>query len=426
MMSKVVAIIATVDSKAAEVFYLHGLINARGYTPVIVDVSCRPHRYTLGAADIPNSRVAEAAGLSLQELETGVKGRVASKMADGVSKVVSDLYRAGGLDGVIGIGGSIGAELATAGMRALPIGVPKLCISTIQHTQPLVGSKDIAMLYPVTDLAGGERLNRFERIVLKNAVGAMVGMLETIKEEGGEERPLVLASMMGSTTPCVRGAREVLEKEGYEVAVFHAQGSGGRAIEELVRGGGVSGVLDITTSELASELAGGPLTAGPDRLKAAVEMGVPQVVCPGALDIIPFWGYHMIPPRYEDRCFHQHSPSVVNMRTSKEEAVELAKTFAQRLNSAKAPVSIVIPERGWSEYDLQGGVQCVDSEGRQTTRSWYDPETDKAFTETLARYLDRSNPNITLVTVDAHLNDDAFASEVAAVILDMLGRAKKM
>lgn len=413
---KTIVIIATLDTKGVEALYLKRLIEERGFRAVLIDVSCKLH--DVPGADVSNRTVAEAGGFKLTG--EGGKGETAEKMGAAASKIVAKMYSENRLDGLIGVGGSVGAGISTMAMKALPFGVPKLCVTTIQNTAPLVGWKDIAVLYPVTDLSNGERLNRFEQVVLSNAVGAIVGMVENPRPKMDSSRPLVLASMFGSTTPCVTYAKKILEDRGYEVVVFHAQGSGGRALEEFVSTEKVSGVLDITTHELVDEVAGGALSAGPGRLEAAGRVGVPQIICPGALDIIVFFGFPSIPSRYRRRRFYQHAPHIVNMRASVREMILLARIMAGKLNKAKGPTTIAIPMKGWSEYDVEGGVTCVNFKGEPLKKRWFDPASNEAFTATLEKSLDKSNPNLKLIKVDAHINDPVFASTIAQEMISLI------
>ena len=277
-------------------------------------------------------------------------------MSDGVRAVLLALWEQGRVDGVIALGGSGGTSIAAPGMRALPIGVPKLIVSTLAagDTRPFVGESDIAMLFPVVDIAG---IHRISERILTNAAAAIAGMAEASvsfrpRDDG---RPLVAATMFGVTTPCVSVARERLEALGYEVLVFHATGSGGRAMEGLARAGLLAGVLDVTTTELADELVGGILTAGPDRLEAAGAAGIPQVVSVGALDMVNFGPVESVPSRFADRTFHRHDPSVTLMRTTPAECSELGRLMAEKLGRARGPVAVYLPLRGVSLLDVPGG-----------------------------------------------------------------------
>ncbi|MEM3072729.1 MAG: Tm-1-like ATP-binding domain-containing protein [Candidatus Bathyarchaeia archaeon] len=413
---KSIVIIATLDTKGTEALYLKRLFEDGEFQVVLIDVSCKPHE--MPGADISNRAVAEAGGFKLSS--EGLKRETAEKMAEATSAILARLYSENRLDGVIGVGGSVGAGISTTAMKVLPFGVPKLCVTTVQNTAPLVGGKDIAVLYPVTDLSNGERLNRYEQIILSNAAGAMMGMVKIRKPKTDTGRPLILASMFGSTTPCVAHAKKILEDHGYEVVVFHAQGSGGRAMEEFISTEKVSGVLDITTHELVDEVAGGALSAGPERLEAAGKAGIPQLICPGALDIIVFFGFSSIPPQYRRRRFYQHTPYIVNMRASTREMTLLARIMADKLNKARGPTTIAIPMRGWSEYDVEGGITCVSFKGEPLEERWFDPASNEAFISALQKRLDKHNPNLKLIKVDAHINDPVFASTIAQEIIELI------
>ena len=293
------------------------------------------------------------------------------------------------------IGGSGNAAIASAAMRALPIGVPKLLATTVAagDTRSYVGTTDITMMYSVVDISG---LNRLSRRILRNAAGAIAGMVpaDVPDPQDGTDRPLVAATMFGVTTACVTAAREALEALGYEVLVFHATGVGGRSMESLVRDGFITGVLDVTTTELADEVAGGTLSAGPDRLEAAGEAGIPQVVSLGALDMANFGPLESVPARFEGRLLHRHNAAVTLMRTTPHENAEIGRLIAAKLNRARGPVTLVVPLRGVSEMDAVGGA-------------FYDPDADSALFAALREALEA---RVDLLEVDAHINDPIFAT----------------
>jgi uncharacterized protein (UPF0261 family) len=286
------------------------------------------------------------------------------------------------------------------------VGLPKLMVSTMASgdTRPYVDTKDICMLYSVVDVAG---LNRLSRRILANAAAAIAGMLLAPPLTAAQDRPLIGATMFGVTTPCVTRAREVLEAAGYEVLVFHATGTGGRAMEDLVRGGFLEGVLDITTTELADELVGGVLSAGPHRLEAAGACGVPQVVCPGALDMVNFGPPETVPPQFEGRLFYRHNPTVTLMRTTPDESAELGRQVAAKLNAARGPVSFLLP---------LGGVSAIAGPGQP----FYSPEADEAFRRELRAHL---QPRVHLRELAEHINDPAFAEAAARELLLLLSRS---
>ncbi len=353
--------------------------------------------------DIPAAEVAAAGGGSLAALrEQGDRGAAMETMQRGVSVLARQLYEAGRFEGVLGLGGSGGTGLATAAMRELPVGLPKVMVSTVASgdTRPYVGVKDITMMYSVVDIAG---LNRLSRRILANAVGAVCGMVEQEVPEA-EDRPLLAATMFGVTTPCVTRVRERLEAAGYEVLVFHATGTGGQAMEALIRDGFIAGVADVTTTEWCDELVGGMLGAGPERLEAAGRRGVPQVVSVGALDMVNWWAYDTVPDRFKERTLYRHNANVTLMRTTPEENAQVGRILAEKLNGATGPTVMLLP--------LQG-VSAIDREGQP----FHDPEADQALFDAIRQTL---HEPATLIELDLHINDPDFADEVAERLLGLL------
>ena len=317
--------------------------------------------------DVSAAEVAGAGGASLQALrDGGDRGVAVAAMAEGAAKIIAQLQSDGKIDGVISLGGSAGTTIGTTAMRAVPVGVPKIMVSTLASgdTSPYVDTKDVSMMYSVVDIAG---INSLSRQILANAAGAIVGMVNA-EVPAAEDKPLIGATMFGVTTPCVTKARELLEDAGYEVLVFHATGAGGRAMEDLVKGGFIVGVLDATTTELADELVGGVLSAGPDRLEAAGDLGVPQVVAPGALDMVNFGPPDTVPEQFKDRTFYQHNPTVTLMRTTVEENAELGKIMGQKLSQAKGPTTVIIPSQGVSAIDQAGAAVLLSGSGDSMDR----------------------------------------------------------
>ena len=418
-MTSVIAIIGTLDTKGAELLYLREQIDKRGKTPILIDVSCKPHRYEMSKADVTCYQVAEAAGSTMSKVSVSARRDAASVMAQGASLIVQKLYRDNKLHGIIGLGGSVGTEIATKAMRALPLGTPKLCISTMRNTAPYVGTKDVMMLYPVVDLAGGPNLNRVERKVLTNAANAITGMVEG-EASSGEDNPMVAASMIGITTPCVQAAKLILEARGYEVVVFHANGAGGAALEEMVHSGSIVGVLDITTHELADELVGGVGSAGPKRLEAAGEIGIPQVLCPGGLELAMFHTPDSIPSKFRSRHFIRHSESCTLMRLTRSEITKLGQVMADKANKATGPTAVIVPLKGWSAYDQINGPFCCDGTGKMTKFRWHDPGTSDAFLTSFEKKIDMSKSNLEVLKIDANINDQEFANAVAQTLLEML------
>ncbi|MFC6838098.1 Tm-1-like ATP-binding domain-containing protein [Halomarina ordinaria] len=390
-----VVVVGTLDTKGEEVAFARDVLEAQGIDVHVVDVG------VVGDPEFPPDTdaetVAEAGGGDLRSLrDAGDRGAAMDVMGDGAADIAQRLHEEGTLDGILGLGGSGNTSIATAAMRALPVGVPKLMVSTMASgdVEPYVGSTDVTMMYSVADIEG---LNRLSRRVIANAALALAGMVDREADVAVEERPTVAITMFGVTTPCVQRAREYLEAEGYETIVFHATGSGGRAMEDLVRQGVVDGVLDVTTTEWADEHVGGVLAAGPDRLDAPGEVGVPHVVSVGALDMVNFGPPESVPERFEGRTFYQHNPQVTLMRTTPEEAAELGGIIAEKVNDATGPVAVYLP---------LDGVSALDAEGD----AFHDPEADEALFDALREGL---APDVDLVELDAHVNDEAFALALA-------------
>jgi uncharacterized protein (UPF0261 family) len=358
--------------------------------------------------DISRDAVFTAAGTSYDAVKAaGDRGKAVALAAQGVAKIAEQLHREGKLAGVMSLGGSAGTTIGSAAMRALPIGVPKLMVSTLAsgQVQPYVGTRDVMMMYSVLDISG---LNRISRAVLDNAAAAMIGMVrrqETGNRRQETDKPIVTATMFGVTTPCVEAARKIIESAGYEVLVFHATGAGGRTMEGLIRDGLVAGVLDITTTELADELAGGVLSAGPDRLTAAALKRVPQVVSVGALDMVNFGPPETVPEKYKSRRFHQHNPTVTLMRTTPEEMDRLGKEIAEKISAANGPAALVLPLRGVSAIDVEG-------------KSFWWPEADAALFQSIRNWV---APGVDVTELDLHINDPAFAAACAEKLLMMMG-----
>jgi uncharacterized protein (UPF0261 family) len=405
MTPKTVAILGTLDTKEDEFRFLRQRIESAGLATLVVDAGVlAPPRLT---PHIPHEEVARAGGRELHHLlKEKDRGKSVETMAAGAAVVIRRLYEEKRIHGLISLGGSAGTTIGTAAMRGLPIGFPKLMVSTLAsgNTRPYVGTKDIAMMYSVVDIAG---LNSLSRRVLGNAAAAIVGMVKQEEVEDEDSRPLIAATMFGVTTPCVTAACRFLEEHGFEVVVFHATGTGGLAMEGLIADGLVAGVLDITTTELADETAGGVLSAGPHRLEAAGARGVPQVVCPGAIDMVNFGPPDTVPEKYKARRLYMHNPNVTLMRTTPEECAEIGRITAEKLNRARGPVVVVMPLRG---------VSAIDAVGEPF--EW--PEADRAYLDSLRKAL---SPRIRLIEIDSHINDERFATEAARLLLEMMRSA---
>ncbi|WP_222597493.1 Tm-1-like ATP-binding domain-containing protein [Edaphobacter albus] len=391
-----ILVVGTLDTKGNEVRFLRDRLIVAGLTVTVVDIGVLDS--PLFQADVSREEIVRAAGESIAELVAAEdRGRATAAMHRGLAAWVRERRARGFREGMMAIGGSAGTAIATAGMRELPIGVPKLMLSTMASgdVRPYVGTSDICMMYSVVDFTG---LNSLTSTILANAADAMAGMCgRRAPLPEVSSRTLLAATMFGNTTPCVNRVKELLEDRGYELLVFHATGTGGQAMERLVVEGFVKGVLDITTTELADELVGGVLTAGPHRLEAAGGKGVPQVVSVGALDMVNFGAPETVPSKFAGRLFYPHNPAVTLMRTTPQENRELGEMLARKLNRAQGPVVLLLPLRGISGIDHPG-------------KPFYDPVADKSLFDAL-----RANvgPNVKLVELDRHINDPEFAEAVA-------------
>jgi uncharacterized protein (UPF0261 family) len=405
--------VGTLDTKGPDFAFLAGRLRAAGAEVITVDAGTgEPDGLT---PDIDGEVVAAAAGTTRAELrEAADRGRAVTAMGRGAALVVADLVAQDRVGGVLAAGGSGGSSIAAQVMAGLPVGLPKLLVSTMASgdVSPYVGAKDVCIMYSVVDVAG---INRISRLVLGNAAAAMAGMVaarEQAPEQAPEQavpaaddRPLVAASMFGVTTPAVEAARDRLAGLGYEVLVFHATGAGGRALEALAEARLVSGVLDLTTTELADDLAGGVLSAGPDRLTAAGAAGLPQVIAPGALDMVNFGPPSTVPDRYSGRLFFEHNPTVTLMRTTAEEMAELGGRIGRKAAAATGPTEVFWPDRGVSALDADG-------------QPFRDPAADEACREALDREL--TSAGRTLRRIGAHINDPAFATAMAERLHQMI------
>ena len=406
MTAKTIALIGTFDTKGEEFAFLRDRIESAGLRTMMIDVGVLGS--PLFAADISQAEVAAAANEDLAALQKERdRGRSVTVMALGATVIVTRLQAQGSIHGVAALGGSAGTTIATAAMRALPYGFPKLMVSTLASgdTKPYVGTKDICMMPSVLDISG---LNLVSRRILNNAAGAICGMVMAEAAHALDDKPLIAATMFGVTTPCVTTARRVLEERGYEVLVFHATGTGGQAMEQLIEDGAIRAVLDLTTTELADELVGGVMSAGPDRLKAAGRKGVPQLVCPGAIDMVNFGPVETVPVRFRSRQLYVHNPTVTLMRTTPDECAEIGRITATRLNRASGAVTVLIPLQGVSAIDKAGGP-------------FYSPEALNAYCRAVRATLSSA---IKLVELDAHINDEGFARTAVELLLESLYATK--
>ncbi len=403
-MQKTIAVIGTLDTKADEFAFLKKCIEEADVATLMIDAGGQRSSGKM-QADVTNEQVAQAAGASFEEIvQSGDRGYVMDVMMRGTEKCLLKLFDEGKVDGVISLGGSAGTTIGTYAMRSLPIGVPKLQVSTVASgdTRPYVGTKDVTMMYSVVDVAG---LNSISMKIISNAANAIVGMVKNEKTISGG-KPLIAATMFGVTTPCITYAKEYLEDQGYEVLVFHATGAGGKAMEVLIEGGFIQGVLDLTTTEIADELAGGVLTAGPDRMDAAVKAGIPNVVSVGALDMVNFGIFESVPEKYKDRNLYKHNLTITLMRTTAEENRQLGAVIAQKVNRSQVgKTKLYIPLKGVSLYDLPG-------------KPFFGEEEDRILFDTLREEIDPSV--VEIIEMDTDINDKSFAVSAARKLCEMI------
>ncbi len=401
-MSKTVVLVGSLDTKGAEFKFVRDLIHAQGLETLVVDFGVMSD--AAFEPDISNDEVALAGGSSIVELrQTQDKTLAMRTMTAGLSSIVADLYAQSRLGGILGMGGGGGTSIATAAMRMLPTGVPKVMVSTVASgdVAQYVDIRDITMMPSVVDVAG---LNTISRQIYTNAAGAIAGMVSQEKAGTGEEKPLITASMFGNTTECVTRARQQLEEQGYEVLVFHATGTGGRTMEALIADGFITANLDITTTELADEVCGGVLSAGPDRMLASARAGIPTVLVPGCVDMANFWARNTVPDKYQDRNLYEWNPNITLLRTNVEENTQMGKMIAHAANQSTGPVSILIPMKGVSQLDSPGGA-------------FWDPEANDACFQAIK---DNLKAGIPLIEVDLNVNDLEFADKAVELLMEMI------
>lgn len=394
-----IAVLGTLDSKADEHAYVADLIRAQGIDVLLIDVGTGAPPQV--QPDISRDEVAAAGEIDLATLiERRDRGECVSAMSKAAPKLLAQLANEGRIQGIISLGGGGGTAIASAAMRALPLGFPKVMVSTLAsgNIAHYVGTKDIAMIPAVLDVNG---LNRISKMIFARAAGAICGMVRT-EADSSDDKPIIVASMFGNTTKCVNTAKEILESAGYEVLVFAATGAGGQAMESLIESGMVAGILDLTTTEWADETVGGVLNAGPERLDAMSKMKVPAVVAPGCVDMVNFGARDSVPSEFEGRNFYIHNPQVTLMRTTPEECATIGRVIAEKANANEAPVAILNPLKAVSEINGEG-------------KAFHDVEADEALFNAI-----RESAKVETIDYDLEINDPAFAQAAAEKLLELI------
>ena len=399
---KTVAVLGTFDTKGKELKFIKECIEEHGLKTLCINTGVFE---PVVEPDISSAEVATAVGADINAIvEKRDRATATEVLAKGTEKLIPQLYAEGKFDGIISIGGSGGTSLATPAMRQLPLGVPKVMVSTMASgdVSPYVGTSDIVMIPSVVDAEG---LNDISKVIFSNAANAVVGMVQNRKELESDGKPLLAATMFGVTTPCVKAAEDYLHEQGYDVLVFHATGTGGKCMEALINQGFIKGVLDLTTTEWCDEVVGGVLNAGPNRLTAAGKNGIPQVVSVGALDMVNFGPMDTVPAQFKDRNLYKHNPTVTLMRTTADELKSIGHEIATRLADATGKTTLMLPLKGVSMIDVEG-------------QPFYDPEADKVLFDTLRTELEGSN--VEIVELDTDINDKEFAVAAAKKLISLL------
>jgi uncharacterized protein (UPF0261 family) len=400
-LTKTVAVIGAMDTKGSDYAFIKKEIEQRGYRTLIINTGILGDP-TL-EPDVTASQVAKAGGFTLEELRKRKDKSIAMNvMTKGIAITMKKLFEKGQIHAGFSMGGTNGTIIGSAGLRALPIGVPKVMVSTVAagDTLPYVGFSDVVMFPSILDVSG---LNRVSAQIYSNAVGAIIGMIQTGVPEI-ESKPIITASMFGNTTTLVNRCKNKLEENGFEIMIFHATGTGGKTMESLIEKGFIKGVLDVTPTELADYLVGGVLNAGPTRLDAAAKTGIPQVIAPGCLDMVNFWGINTVPDRFKKRQLYEWNSNVTLMRTTPDENQRLGTLIATKLNQAIGPVAVFLPLKGVSELDSPGGL-------------FWSPEANDALFQTIK---DNIRNGIPIYEVDCNINDQEFSKRVSEKLLELL------
>lgn len=407
-LNKSILILGCFDTKGEDFSFLRQCVLALGEKVITVNTGVMETSVDF-AIDITAAEVARNAGYELSYLQTaGDRGNAVEVMSRGAAKTVAQLVKENKIKAAIGMGGGGGTYIALAGMQEIPFGVPKLCLSTAaaKDLSRQVGSKDIVLMPSIVDVAG---LNNISRVLIQQAAAAVCAMAAVEHQKVTTSAGTIAISMFGNTSACVDQCSELLRKEGYEVLAFHANGLGGKTMESLIKDGVFDAVLDVTTTELADELCGGICSAGPGRLNAAAEAGIPQVVVPGCLDMVNFAQPDTVPERYQKRELYSWSPDVTLLRTNEAENKILGEQFAEKINRSTAPVSVLIPTKGISQIDAEGGI-------------FYRPAINRVLFDSIKQ---QTKSSIPVVEMNAHINDPAFSRELVTTLLTLIAKSRK-
>jgi len=435
-MKPVIAILGTLNTKEAEGYYLRDRIKAHQGKPLLLDMSMQPYTPKLGKPDISNEEIAEAGCSSMKKIKEMDRVGAQKVMGRGAIKILTERHKAGKLHGIIGYGGSVGLVLYTTVMKELPMFLPKFLLTTLaSEAGKQTAGSDITVLWSISDIPGGEKVNLIEAEVFNRAAAAIVAAANP-SPPSIERKPVILATQFGNTTPHIIRAKDYLTSIGYDFVAFHAIGrEGGYTMERLAESNFAVGVLDVTTHELIDEVAEGVLSAslnGKLRLTAAGIIGIPQVVVPGCVDMVNFWGPETVPEKYRDRLFYEHSRGFITlMRANSEESYAVGNLIAERLNESRGPTLVVFPLRGLSMDDNspesgtkpQPGVYSQRLKGNlfePTSIPWWSLEADREVLRGLKEHLDLSKINIDLVVLDYNINEPEFADFCAKMLDDMI------
>jgi uncharacterized protein (UPF0261 family) len=401
--NKSILMLGCFDTKSEEYSFLYRCIKAGDESVITINTGVMQTGVDF-RIDFDADVVALEAGRSITDLRKDKdRGNAVGIMGKGAAKIVAKLMAQNKISAAIGMGGGGGTYITLTAMQEIPLGVPKLCLSTLtgKDLTGLVGGRDITLMPSIVDMAG---LNSISRLLIKQAAACICAMSNVTDTNDSTVTGRIALSMFGNTSACAEKCIELLKGKGYEVFPFHANGIGGRTMESLIREGYFDAVLDITTTELADDLCGGICSAGTDRLDAAAELGIPQVVVPGCLDMVNFGKFETLPQHYKGREFYSWSPEVTLMRTNKEENKILGEILVQKISKSSAPLTIVLPTKGISQIDAEGGI-------------FYRPEINKVLFDTIKEH---SKEKINVIEVDAHINDEKFSTMLVSVLLDLI------